>query len=189
MLYHRTHSARTQRIPTIWLPAVFACATACAWQTQFIPVTSVLMGFSAVTLWDWMIYKAIIYRGMLAKPYIPSDDVRMLEAIANMSDNQLSAAFAAMGYEYQSPPELEPEVTDPEIAPGITKSYAISKMDKAVRKDGYLEPLRSTSEGTPERRRYALFLEWAEREGHIQPAAGNRPARVINYHKTREEIG
>ena len=188
MYRKRTLPTRTLRGPSLLVTAITACGAAYAYHTEYVPVTAVLMGLAFVTFWDWCIYKVITYRQMLEKPYIPGDDVRMLEAIKAMDENQLTAAFAAMGYEYQAPPELEPPVADPEIAEGVTKSYAISKLDKAAKNDGYLEPIRSTSEGTPSRRQYALFMAWAEREGLITPASGPKPARVKDYSEARRRI-
>mgnify|MGYP001035786006 FL=1 len=97
------------------------------------------------------------------------------------------AAFAALGYEYTPPPAVEPEVVDPEIAPGITKSYAISALDRAARNGGKLDPSRDYSDGKP-RRKYKFLLNWLESEGHIRPASGNRPAQLVDYGKARERI-
>ena len=152
------------------------------------PVAVVLISLAFVSFWDWAVWKVITYKAMLDKPYIPSDEVRILEAIRTMNDNQLSTAFAAMGYEYQAPPEYAPQISDPEVAPDVTKSYAVSKLDRAARNDGYLEPIRTTSQGTADRRRMEALVDHLVRLGLATPAAGNKPARVTDYKKARERI-
>lgn len=189
-MYRRTQFARAQRGPSLITTAVLVCASVLAYRTEHAAAfafTVVLVSFAFITLWDWMIYKVVTYRAMMDKPYIPSDEVRILEAIQNMDDNHLTAAFAALGYEYTPPPAVEPEVIDPEIAPGITKSYAISKLDKAARNGGNLDPVRDYSYGKP-RQQYNLLLDWLEREGHIRPASGNRRAQLVDYQNTRRVL-
>lgn len=180
--------------PPLWPASLYASIGLSAWAARdnsplvLVPVAWVMLSFAFVTLWHWIFDWVVTYKKQTEKPYIPGDDVRLLEAIAGMNDNQLSCAFAAMGYEYTAPAELEPDVVDPEIADGVTKSYAVSETDRAAKRGGYLFPIRDTSEGTPDRNRRKAFEVWLGQHGLIEPAAGPKPARIKDYSETRRRI-
>jgi hypothetical protein len=122
----------------------------------------------------------------LRRPDQVSEDVRMLEAIARMTPEQAAVAYTWMGYTADPPPEPEPVIETPEGT--ISKSFAISQTDSAARRNGYLEPVRNFSDGTPKRRQMELLAKYLVSEGLAEPAAGPKPARIIDTSKTKERI-
>ena len=126
------------------------------------------------------------YRQRLEKPYQPPEELRILETIAKMNDNQVWLAAYAMGFTGVG--DVETPTAEPEVIDGVTKSYAISKIDRAAANDGKLEPIRSYADGTPDRRRMEALVNWLVTQGLAEPARGNQPAKITNIQEAKKRL-
>ena len=182
-----THSRGVSLVPS----AVYIALALIAWNYEYInplimvPVSSVLGALGTVNGWDWAATKIITYKAMMEKPYNPPDDVRIVEAVAKMTDNQVWLCAVSLGYTLDEQMPEEPVLDGSEE---LTKSYAISAIDRADKSGGYLSPIRDTSDGSIERENRKALEAWLGKQGLIEPASGPKPARVKDTKLARERI-
>lgn len=176
------------------LPSVgYAIAGAACWAWQeeapafLFPAAAFLFSAAAVSLWAWMLEKFSLAMKTIQKPDAVSEQTRIIEAISRMSDNQATVAYLYLNYEPpDEPAPLDPVIETPEGE--ISKSFAISALNSAVKRDGHLEPVRNFSDGTPKRRQMELLARWLVSEGLAEPAASNKSVRVTDTNKAIERI-
>jgi hypothetical protein len=147
--------------------------------------TVIFLGGAFVTWWAWMFDVFSVAMKTIRKPDVPSDDTRIVEAIKGMDANQVWLTAYYLGYDVD-PEHPEEPTLDPEGE--VTKSYAISKINKAERNQGYLEPVRKFSDGTKERRAHEFLTNYLVKEGYAEPAVGPKPTRVIDPQAARRRI-
>lgn len=166
--------------PLTWAAFGLAAAWATIWFVFQIETARLWRNTANAGRW------AVIQQLVKAVSEMP---LNRLEAFVNLlifangeeSDKQAAAADLRTLIE-----EMRQVAAEPEQRQGSGQWYAMQALNAAKQRGNWLPALRTTGDGTAERKALEAFYAQLRAAGAIQAAAGNQPAKVLDMERAEQ---